>query len=76
MLSHLTGQGRRQGKSATAFLSISLTMDSNELSTKIIGAAIEMHNPARLVLDGSFCFPASQRKTKKYLNLSVFAVKF
>jgi len=34
---------QRQGKSTTAFLSISLTMDSNELSSKIIGAAIEVH---------------------------------
>ena len=33
----------RQGKSAAALLSILLTMDINELSDKIIGAAIEVH---------------------------------
>jgi hypothetical protein len=64
MLSHLTGQGRRQGKSATAFLSISLTMDINELSTKIIGAAIEMHNPAHLCWMDLFAFRPLSGKQK------------
>ena len=34
---------RRQGKSFTALRPIGLIMDLNELSSKIIGAAIEVH---------------------------------
>ena len=34
----------RQGKIAKAFLSIVLTMNSSELSSKIIGVAIEVYN--------------------------------